>query len=556
MQPTANRTNQYAALVFIQYYIMSSWTCELSGEPLQTATDEIVVTPSGHVCLKRLLLTKLAENGGTDPFETERDLPLVEDSLVTLKRETILPPRPHVTSLPSLLRLMHTEYEALTLELFDTRKALEETRKELSHALYQNDAAVRVVARLAMERDQARAELAQWQTTTKTTTTGAGDAAAATAEAPQITAVVEQDAPPPPPAKKRKVEEEANSIPQEDLDLMISTWQTLSQQRKQQKKKDGATSVIPPETLEKFTEVDKKSWHKPRNKAGIVAMCGSESLIVTAGRDKQLVVYSLTNKTLVHAIATMGLVASSVDVSSSSSSVNSLIAAGLPGGKLVLYSADDGSILAQVGLLKDATIVDVALHPTGRHVVATTEDGTISLLSIEGDIKKQFTSSPNVTYTSGELHPDGLIYAAGTSEGKVHLVDFKSQQLASTLESEETKGEAIVAISFSNNGYHLAIATASVVQVLDIKKSKVLTTIKGEDIQCVKFDPSGKYVAYGGAEGATIVTPKEGTTVATIAKNHTVGSLIWTADQQIVTCGDADREVRFHGLKDSDEMKD
>jgi pre-mRNA-processing factor 19 len=513
------------------------------------------------VCLKRLLLTKLAENGGTDPFETERDLPLVEDSLVTLKRETILPPRPHVTSLPSLLRLMHTEYEALTLELFDTRKALEETRKELSHALYQNDAAVRVVARLAMERDQARAELAQWQTT-KTTTTGA----AATTEAPQVTAVVEQDAaaiedappPPPPPAKKRKVEEEDKSIPQEDLDLMIGTWQTLSQQRKQQKKKDGATSVIPPETLEKFTEVDKKSWHKPRNKAGIVAMCGSESLIVTAGRDKQLVVYSLTNKTLVHAIATMGLVASSVDVStstSSSSSVNSLIAAGLPGGKLVLYSADDGSILAQVGL-KDATIVDVALHPTGRHVVATTENGTISLLSIEGDIRKQFTSSPNVTYTSGELHPDGLIYAAGTSEGKVHLVDFKSQQLASTLESEETKGEAIVAISFSNNGYHLAIATASVVQVLDIKKSKVLTTIKGEDIQCVKFDPSGKYVAYGGAEGATIVTPKEGTTVATIAKNHTVGSLIWTADQQIVTCGDADREVRFHGLKDSDEMKD
>jgi pre-mRNA-processing factor 19 len=481
------------------------------------------------VCLKRLLLTKLAENGGTDPFET--DVPLVEDSLITLKRETIIPPRPNVTSLPSLLKLMSTEYEALTLELFDTRKALEETRKELSHALYQNDAAVRVVARLAMERDQARAELAQWQS-----------AGGATKKAPPVTVVV-QDATTEdePPTKKTRVE---TGIPQADLELMTTTWQTLSQQRKQQKKAIAA-NVIPAESLLKFTELDKKSWHKPRNKAGIVDMCMSEPLIVTAGRDKQLVVYSLKDKTLVHTIAT-GVVVSSVNVSADN------IAAGLPKGKLVLYSAKDGSTTTELEL--KSPIVDVALHPTGKHVVVTTENGTISLLSVEGDMKKQFTS-PDTTYTSGELHPDGLIYAAGTSVGQVHLVDFKSQQLASTLESEETKGESIVAISFSNNGYHLAIATQSVVQVWDLKKSNILTTLKGEDIQCVQFDPSGKYLAYGGAKGATIVTPKEGTTVATIAKNHKVGSLIWTTDKQIVTCGDTDREVRFHGLQD-EEMKD
>lgn len=47
------------------------------------------------------------------------------------------------------------------LELFDTRKALEDTRKELSQALYQNDGAIRVVARLCQERDQARQQLEQ-----------------------------------------------------------------------------------------------------------------------------------------------------------------------------------------------------------------------------------------------------------------------------------------------------------------------------------------------------------------------------------------------------------
>ena len=124
-------------------------TCEISGESLATTKEEVVVTPSGHTCIKRLLLAKLSENGGMDPFETMRQLPLSEDQLITLQRTSnqVAPPRPQATSLPNLLQLMQSEYDALVLELFDTRMALEDTRRELSQALYQNDAAVRVIAR-------------------------------------------------------------------------------------------------------------------------------------------------------------------------------------------------------------------------------------------------------------------------------------------------------------------------------------------------------------------------------------------------------------------------
>jgi len=384
----------------------SCWTCELSGETLNTTEDDVVVTPSGHVCLKKLLLTKLAENGGTDPF-IDGNVPLTEDQLVTLENsQKVIPPRPGVTSMPALLGLVGKEYSTLALELFDTRKALEETRKELSHALYQNDAAVRVVARLAMERDQARQELQQWKSSTDV-------------------AVVQEETTEEPPTKKAKTTTEGG-IPQTDLEQMTATWQTLSKARKDKKK---SMVVVPAETLETLTEVDKKNWHKTRNKAGIVDMKYSSPNIVTAGRDKQLVVYSLESKTLIQTI-NIGVVASSVDISSER------IVAGLPDGKVVHYV--DGAVVGEP-LELNANAVDIVMHPTGKHVVATVENGSVVFCGIAATsgVQSIYTfqaPESETTYASGGLHPDGLICAAGTTTGAVHLWDFKNQKLAHSFE--------------------------------------------------------------------------------------------------------------------------
>ena len=79
------------------------------------------------------------------------------DDLIELKSVRVVRPRPPTfTSIPSLLHAFQTEWDAIALETFTLKQQLAQTRQELSTALYQNDAATRVIARLTRERDEAR----------------------------------------------------------------------------------------------------------------------------------------------------------------------------------------------------------------------------------------------------------------------------------------------------------------------------------------------------------------------------------------------------------------
>jgi pre-mRNA-processing factor 19 len=70
-------------------------------------------------------------------------------------------PRPvTATSVPSLIGIFQSEWDAIIGETFELRKQLDQVRQELSHTLYQHDAACRVIAKLMKERDEARAALA------------------------------------------------------------------------------------------------------------------------------------------------------------------------------------------------------------------------------------------------------------------------------------------------------------------------------------------------------------------------------------------------------------
>lgn len=87
---------------------------------------------------------------------------LSTDDLIEVKSQRVVRPRPPtLTSIPSLLSVFQEEWDALALETYTLRQTLVQTRQELSSALYQHDAAVRVIARLTKERDEARDALSK-----------------------------------------------------------------------------------------------------------------------------------------------------------------------------------------------------------------------------------------------------------------------------------------------------------------------------------------------------------------------------------------------------------
>ena len=104
----------------------------------------------------------ISENG-TDPVTGEA---LTTDDLIDLRTSRVVKPRPpQLTSIPALLSTFQNEWDAIVLETFQLKQQLAETRQELSTALYYNESAQRVVARLQKERDEARDALARVQVT-------------------------------------------------------------------------------------------------------------------------------------------------------------------------------------------------------------------------------------------------------------------------------------------------------------------------------------------------------------------------------------------------------
>ena len=130
---------------------MSALTCSLSGNPL---IHGVISSKTGHLFEKSTILKQISTYG----LCPHTNQPLSREDLVDLSITN-----PSITqgfSDPSkIMEKIKSQYEGLVVEAYYIKKSLGETREELAHELYKQDAEIRVIAKLQEEIGKNRDEI-------------------------------------------------------------------------------------------------------------------------------------------------------------------------------------------------------------------------------------------------------------------------------------------------------------------------------------------------------------------------------------------------------------
>lgn len=459
-----------------------------------------VVSPrSGAIFEKRLIEKYIVENE-CDPINGE---PLKAEELIeiksklglllvlffTLTRRISAPPivrpkPPSATSIPATLKMMQDEWDALMLHAFTQRQQLQTARQELSHALYQHDAACRVIARLNKEVAAAREALATLKPQT--------GIASIQSSIPQPSIAAEAGGMATQPIEQAGMSAE-----------VIQKLQDKATVLTQERKKKGRTvpeELVSAEKIRGFLTLASHPGLHSASVPGILALDinhSDQSKILTGGNDKNATVFNKDTEQIVAILK------------GHTKKVTKVIFH--PEDDTVITASPDACIriwnvpTSQTQLLlrcHDGPVSGLSLHPTGDYVLSTSSDKHWAFSDIRtGRLLTKVPDPTDIGLTTAQFHPDGLIFGTGTEDSQVKIWDLKEQSNVANFPGHTGP---ITAISFSENGYYLATAADDAcIKLWDLRKLKNFKTItldEGYEVKDLCFDQSGTYLAIAGTD--------------------------------------------------------
>lgn len=380
---------------------------------------------------------------------------------------------------------MQDEWDALMLHSFTQRQQLQTARQELSHALYQHDAACRVIARLNKEVTAAREALA-------TLKPQAGISAVSAPSMP-----VEAREPSARDAASQQVEQAGMTA--EVIQKLQDKATVLTQERK----KRGRTvpeELMSADRIRAFMTVASHPSLHSASVPGILALdinCSDQSRILTGGNDKNVTVFNKDTEQIITVLK------------GHTKKVTKVIYH--PDEDTVISASPDTAIriwnvpTSQTQLLlrsHDGPVTGLSLHPTGDYVLSTSSDKNWAFSDIRtGRLLTKVQDPLEIGLTTAQFHPDGLIFGIGTEDSQVKIWDLKEQSNVANFPGHTGP---ITAISFSENGYYLATAADDAcVKLWDLRKLKNFKTIQlddGYEVKDLCFDQSGTYLAIAGTD--------------------------------------------------------
>eukprot|EP01102_Stenamoeba_stenopodia_P002649 TRINITY_DN12507_c0_g1_i1.p1 TRINITY_DN12507_c0_g1~~TRINITY_DN12507_c0_g1_i1.p1 ORF type:complete len:487 (-),score=104.61 TRINITY_DN12507_c0_g1_i1:54-1514(-) len=473
-----------------------------------------VVSKTGYL-FERSVAVRYIEANGKCPISGDA---LSVDDLLSIKETKNTKPRvAQATSIPGMLQLFQNEWDSLMLETHTLRQHLETVRQELAQALYQHDAACRVIARLIKERDAARNALA-------------------TAQA-QLAAEGGRSEP--------MDVEGANIITEELKATITSVSKQLSLERKKRVPPADLTTAA---QIQSFSTLSTHPIHKA-SEPGILCLDihpTDDNKIVTGGADKTVVIFDRAQGKKLQTLSGHTKKISSVVFHPTAN----IVFSASHDKTARVWNYGEGS---QSRVLKAHTgpVVGITLHPTNEYVATGSSDGSWAFHDINTAKCLAHVRHPesNAGLTSIQLHPDGAILGTGTEDSYFRIWDIRTQQNAVVFGEHTGK---ITDIAFSENGYFAASAADDgVVKLWDLRKLKSYNSIElgsGHQVTSLAYDYSGVYLAVGGTD-IRVFTAKTAEIVHTFEQSGLITDVEFGRNAAFIAATSMDRTLKFIGQK-------
>ncbi|XP_002734121.1 pre-mRNA-processing factor 19 [Saccoglossus kowalevskii] len=507
--------------------------CSISHE----VPEHPVLSPtSGHIFEKRLIEKYISDNG-TDPINGED---LSEDQLIDIKVSPVVKPRPPTaTSIPAILKALQDEWDACMLHSFTLRQQLQTARQELSHALYQHDAACRVIARLTKEVMAAREALA---TLKPQAATGIIPTTPTQPSLPPAVMVAGME-----PMEAAEAGEEAG-MTDEVIQKLQDKAQLLTAERKKRGKR-VPEGLVGSEDIRNYKQQSTHPGLHSASVPGILSMdlhASDTSKVLTGGADKTAVVF---NKDTEHVVTILkGHTKKVTNVIYHPE--EDIVFTSSPDTTIRVWMVANGSC-TQVIRAHEGPVTGISLHATGDYLLSCSEDRHWAFSDIRTGRVLTRISDESVSHplTCAQFHPDGLIFGTGTGDSMIKIWDLKERANVANFPGHSGP---ISAISFSENGYYLATsADDSVVKLWDLRKLKNFKTISLDDRYEVKslcFDQSGTYLAVAGTD-VRVYLCKQWDNLA-VFKDHSdmATGVRFGRHASFIASTGMDRSLKFYGL--------
>uniref|UniRef100_A0AAZ3PLT7 Pre-mRNA-processing factor 19 n=1 Tax=Oncorhynchus tshawytscha TaxID=74940 RepID=A0AAZ3PLT7_ONCTS len=475
-----------------------SLVCAISNE----VPEHPCVSPVSNQVFERRLIEKFIAENGVDPMNGQ---PLSEEQLIDIKvSHPIRPKAASATSIPAILKSLQDEWDAVMLHSFTLRQQLQTTRQELSHALYQHDAACRVIARLTKEVTAAREALATLK--------------------PQAGLVAPQAMPASQPATGV-----SGGEPMEVSEQVGMTPEII-----QKRGKTVPEELVRAEDLSKYRQV--------ASHAVSTTVC----LITCRGADKNVVVFDKKEEQIIATLKGHTKKVTSVIYHPS----QSVVFSASPDSTIRVWSVTGGNCV-QVVRAHEASVTGLSLHATGDYLLSSSEDQYWAFSDIQtGRVLTKVTDeAAGVALTCAQFHPDGLIFGTGTADSQIKIWDLKERTNVANFPGHSGP---VTSIAFSENGYYLATgAQDSSVKLWDLRKLKNFKTIaldNNYEVKSLVFDQSGTYLAVGGSDIRVYICKQWSEVLNFSDHSGLVTGVAFGDNAQFLSSAGMDRSLKFYSL--------